>query len=167
MMRWGAFLATLGFVMPMASQALVAPPMPECYWDAYNSETDSYSRRMGAAQWPNGFVTEMVEYGPNAQGWKAEFGAEITECASGRMLIIDTHGSSESIEQSAGLFAFLDQERDSANTLDQVRDLARREGWDATMYTDDEERCGCATFYPELRGDKTPFDADTYYGATE
>ena len=165
--HWRTYLVMLLATLPIASQAVVEPMPPECSWTgAYNEATETWPRRNGSYQWPNGYAMDLVEYGPNNVDWKAELGAEINECATGRLLVIESSYSAND-EQYIRLFDFLDSQRESTNTLDQVRNLARNAGFSATMFTDDEERCGCATFYPELRGDKTPFDADKYYGETE
>lgn len=140
----------------------------ECVWyGEYDAATDSLPHRYGANSWPNGFTLDYVEYGPNDVEWQAELGAEITECRTGRILVIEIEEDAPPYENTLRMGDFLMAEAQSDNTLDQVRTLALNAGFGATMFTDNEERCGCATFYPELRGDKTPFDADKYYGATE
>lgn len=145
-----------------------AEPLPVCYWFGdYDATADFQPGRFGSDKWPNGYVEDYVEYGPNHVDWKANIGAEIVDCSTGRMLVIEIDKPLDSPRDTGDLLSFLDRERDSGNTLDQVRELARRAGYSATMFIDDEERCGCSAFYPELRGDKTPFDADRYYGETE
>lgn len=149
-----------------AANAIIA--LPQCYWAGeYDAASDTQPRREGSEYWPNGFTLDRVSYGPNDIAWQAEIGAEITECSSGRMLVIEIVNDINSYRQLERLTEFLQEESQSSNTLDQVQRLAQKAGYSATLFTDDEERCGCSTFYPELRGDKTPFDIDKYYGVTE
>lgn len=105
-----------------------------------------------------GFVEQHLHSG--AEG-EVSTHANIEHCATGSFIraTVSRSTGSESYEAPADPAELVREAIGSPDTftLDEVVELLRSRGIEAEMISTDFESCGCAVFYPELVGDKTPW----------
>ena len=138
--------------LSIAAPAAAMTPVPMCagtpvqgkysVWDARNVE--------------GGFVTYVGE------DEAAEKAVVVLEhCKSGKALVANAVSGDndeapdyvDNVRDAVGDFAYTENEY----TMNQIRAGLRERGIKSRIKTLKSESCGCANYYPELRGKRTPY----------
>ncbi|MDU8929048.1 hypothetical protein RXV86_16765 [Alisedimentitalea sp. MJ-SS2] len=140
----------------LAVPAMALTPLPPCDEDAYGMSSAEY------ADWDNGLVLASYYWrgeGPADEPWKETAVVRLIDCKSGDFILLsrpDWQKDRYNLpEQHARI---VDQLAEAEKmTLAQFRRKMTRAGAIVSRYSDNEESCSCREYFPELRGDKTPF----------
>lgn len=98
-----------------------------------------------------------------ADHWAADR-ALVTDCGSGSEILLErsaSEGIGETVHDRApqvdALLSKVQGPGEAAERMAYLRSQAKRQRIHAEEFSSDAESCGCRVFYPELRGDKKPY----------
>ena len=146
----------LGAVVALMSPVQALTPLSPCEIDAYGMSSGEW------VGWDNGHVLASYYWRgelPADEDWKTTALVRLIDCQSGDFVLISRPSWQEDRynlrQEHQGV---LDQIASGEPlTLAQFSRKMKRAGAQVSRYSDTEETCSCSLYFPELRGNKTPF----------
>jgi hypothetical protein len=126
-------------------------PMEWEVGDIFLRSSDGHVTDLGGGIVVTEWLVEYATYGSQ--------GVTFDHCASGQSFVVETHVWSETGERRLTIdpIATMQDLIASPEAVTLERASSRFVGFAGPVRSDGRQTCGCAAFYPELRGDLEPF----------
>ncbi|MEO8242941.1 MAG: hypothetical protein ABI832_11535 [bacterium] len=150
--------AMLSLVASLAASQAMALQPKACEFETASG--DDFAWAGPVTDMGQGMV--MQAYGSRSV-WSSDTEVKFTLCASGQTLasVSQTNTEQDSWSSPVNYFEVMRDAIASPQsfTLKDMESQIRAAGGNALFYSADTEACGCAAFYPNLRGTKTPWSS--------